>query len=108
MGKSKKPQPAGIASSPDTHAAESPREPSEPTLPSHPKHGSSDKVEDAETDFEAFYLKQVTAEFADDLDKLRNANDFNEKSMPVLIDALKMTARTYSEEEKAKVMGCGR
>ncbi|KAI4252925.1 MAG: hypothetical protein LQ352_003997 [Teloschistes flavicans] len=60
----------------------------------------SDKV-----DFESFYLKQITAEFADDLDKLRNAPDFNEKSVPLLIDALKLAARNYSEEEKAKVMG---
>ncbi|KAL8767116.1 MAG: hypothetical protein Q9209_006278 [Squamulea sp. 1 TL-2023] len=106
MGKSKKPKPATTASPGDTHAAESPHEPPEPTLPSRPEQPvfqNNDAKE--ETDFEAFYLKQVTAEFADDLDKLRNANDFNEKSMPVLIDALKMTARTYSEEEKAKVMG---
>ncbi|KAI4234714.1 MAG: hypothetical protein LQ349_003629 [Xanthoria aureola] len=59
-------------------------------------------------DFESFYLQQVTAEFADDLDKLRNASDFTEKSMPVLIEALKDTARTYSEEEKEEVMGRGR
>lgn len=58
-----------------------------------------------ETDFESFYLKQITAEFADDLDKLRNAPDFSEKSVPILIDALKAAARNYSEEEKSKVMG---
>ncbi|KAL8928481.1 MAG: hypothetical protein Q9208_001715 [Pyrenodesmia sp. 3 TL-2023] len=58
-----------------------------------------------ELDFESFYLKQVTTEFADDLDKLRNASDFNEKSVPILIDALKATAGVYSEEEKAKAMG---
>ncbi|KAL8864335.1 MAG: hypothetical protein Q9174_007391, partial [Haloplaca sp. 1 TL-2023] len=63
--------------------------------------------EPGEIDFETFYLKQVTAEFADDLDRLRNANDFNEKSLPILIDALKGTAGTYSEEDKAKVMGKG-
>ncbi|KAI4105525.1 MAG: hypothetical protein LQ339_003367 [Xanthoria mediterranea] len=59
-------------------------------------------------DFEGFYLQQVTAEFADDLDKLRNASDFTDKSMPVLIEALKDTARTYSEKEKEEVMGRGR
>ncbi|KAL8893117.1 MAG: hypothetical protein Q9215_000122 [Flavoplaca cf. flavocitrina] len=67
---------------------------------------TSEKPE--EIDFETFYLKQVTTEFADDLDKLRNASDFTEKSMPVLIDALKGTARMYSDEEKADVMGAGR
>ncbi|KAL8812191.1 MAG: hypothetical protein Q9200_001231 [Gallowayella weberi] len=64
---------------------------------------SSNDVE--KTGFEAFYLKQITTEFADDLDKLRNASDFNDKFLPILIDGLKCTARTYSEEEKAKVMG---
>ena len=63
--------------------------------------------EPEETDFETFYLKRVTAEFADDLDRLRNANDFNENSLPILVDALKGTAGTYSEEDKAKVMGKG-
>ncbi|KAL8989277.1 MAG: hypothetical protein Q9177_001807 [Variospora cf. flavescens] len=58
-----------------------------------------------ETDFESFYLKQVTAEFADDLDKLRNASDFTEKSVPILINALKATAGMYSEGDKGKVMG---
>ncbi|KAL9598767.1 MAG: hypothetical protein Q9219_004264 [cf. Caloplaca sp. 3 TL-2023] len=58
-----------------------------------------------EEDFESFYLKRVTAEFADDLDKLRNASDFNEESLPILIDALKGTAGVYSEEEKARIMG---
>lgn len=59
----------------------------------------------APKDFESFYLQQVTAEFADDLDRLRNANDFTEKSVPILIEALKQTANTYSDEEKQRVMG---
>ncbi|KAL8743798.1 MAG: hypothetical protein Q9184_008074 [Pyrenodesmia sp. 2 TL-2023] len=62
-------------------------------------------AEEEELDFESFYLKQLTAEFADDLDKLRTAGDFNERSVPILIDALKATAGVYSEEEKAKAMG---
>ncbi|KAI4284530.1 MAG: hypothetical protein L6R38_001353 [Xanthoria sp. 2 TBL-2021] len=122
MGKSKKPKPAATDAA--TQPAESPHEPAEPSLPSRPnvtspiciqKTGfanencqqpeSSNEAE--ETDFETFYLKQVTTEFADDLDKLRNASDFTERSMPVLIEALKDTARTYSEEDKAKVMGLG-
>ncbi|KAL8674924.1 MAG: hypothetical protein Q9168_000728 [Polycauliona sp. 1 TL-2023] len=60
-----------------------------------------------QTDFETCYLKQLTTEFADDLDKLRNASDFNERSMPILIQALKDTAGVYSGEEKADVMGSG-
>ncbi|KAL9634554.1 MAG: hypothetical protein Q9204_002953 [Flavoplaca sp. TL-2023a] len=88
-------------------SASSPHEPAEPDLPSPLKSETSEKPEE-EIDFETFYLKQVTTEFADDLDKLRNASDFTEKSMPVLIDALKGTARMYSDKEKADVMGAGR
>ena len=56
-------------------------------------------------DFESFYLQQLTTEFADDLDRLRKANDFNQNTLPVLIEALKQTAKVYTEEEKEKVMG---
>ncbi|KAL9000863.1 MAG: hypothetical protein Q9169_000618 [Polycauliona sp. 2 TL-2023] len=78
-------------------------EPAEPILPSRANTEQSDQ-----SSFETFYLKQVTAEFADDLDKLRNASDFNEGSMPILIEALKNTASVYSEEEKADVLGPGK
>ena len=62
-------------------------------------------AQSASSDFESFYLQQVTTEFADDLDKIRNARDFNEKSLGVLIAALKQGASMYSEEERRKVMG---
>ena len=48
----------------------------------------------------------MTAEFADDLDRVRNASDFkDEKSVQVLIEALKGAASLYSEEEKRGMMG---
>jgi ribosome assembly protein 3 len=50
----------------------------------------------------------VTAEFADDIDKIRNASDFTEKSVPVLIQALKQGAYSFSEEEKERIMGAGK
>ena len=56
-------------------------------------------------DFESYYMRRVTAEFADDIDKLRNAPDFNEQSVPVLIEALRQCSEGFSEEEKEKVMG---
>ena len=49
-------------------------------------------------------MKRVTAEFADDIDKLRNAPDFCEQSVPVLIQALKQCAKGFDEEEKKKMM----
>lgn len=55
-------------------------------------------------DFESYYMRRVTAEFADDIDKLRNAPDFSEQSVPVLIHALRQGAIAFSEEEKETVM----
>ena len=49
-------------------------------------------------------MKRVTAEFADDIDRLRNAPDFSETSVPVLIEALKETSRGFGEREKEMVM----
>ena len=46
----------------------------------------------------------MTADFADDIEKLRNANDFKESSVPVLIQALKQGAAGFTEEEKKMVM----
>lgn len=51
--------------------------------------------------FEDFYLEQITHEFADDIDKIRKASDFKEeKSLPVLVAALKQGASIYSVEER--------
>lgn len=57
-----------------------------------------------EETFESYFLKQMTAEFADDIDKIRNAPDFSEKSVPILVDALKQCAGNFSEEEKRTLM----
>lgn len=62
-------------------------------------------AQSAPSDFESFYLQQVTTEFADDLDKIRNASDFGEKSLSVLIAALKQGTSIYTKEERRKVMG---
>ena len=43
-------------------------------------------------------MQQVTREFADDLDRIRGASDFNEeRSVPVLVQALKQGASLYGE-----------
>ena len=56
-------------------------------------------------DFESLYLKQVTEEFADDIDKLRKAGDFTDSSVPILVDALKQGAAMFSEEDRKILMG---
>ena len=55
-------------------------------------------------DFESYYMKQITAEFADDIDKLRNAPDFSERSVPILIQALKQCSKGFNDEDKEKIM----
>ena len=55
-------------------------------------------------DFESSYMKMVTAEFADDIDRLRNAPDFTAQSVPVLIQALKQCSKCFSNDEKEKMM----
>ncbi|KAL8693989.1 MAG: hypothetical protein Q9218_001288 [Villophora microphyllina] len=104
MGKSKNSKAEAIKSAAETNPTPDMLEGSKEA--SHAVTVEEKSLENSvETSFESFYLKQITAEFADDLDKLRNAPDFSEKSVPVLVDALKATARNYNEEEKAKVMG---
>ncbi|CAK4034230.1 Hypothetical predicted protein [Lecanosticta acicola] len=58
---------------------------------------------DPEKAFEEFYLRQVTKEFANDLDKLRSAGDFNEKSIPMLVRALKQGTSCFSQDDKQRI-----
>ena len=52
-------------------------------------------------------MKQATKEFANDLDKLRSAGDFNERSVPILIAALKQGTVCFSGEERVKIGKAG-
>jgi ribosome assembly protein 3 len=56
-------------------------------------------------DFASFYLRRITEELADELDKIRSANDFSEGSLPILIHALQQGQSIFSEQEKRRVMG---
>ncbi|KAK5700290.1 hypothetical protein LTR17_023047 [Elasticomyces elasticus] len=61
-------------------------------------------VANPEQAFEDFYLKQVTKEFANDLDKLRAAGDFNAtKSVPLLVAALRQGTACFGKEERRKI-----
>ena len=53
--------------------------------------------------FNDFYLRQATKEFANDLDKLRSASDFNARSVPMLVGALKQGGACFTKEERARV-----
>lgn len=51
-------------------------------------------------DFNQFFLKMVTAEFGDDLEALRKANDFGSGSLDLLISGLKQGVNIFSEEQR--------
>jgi len=56
-------------------------------------------------EFETWYLQQLTSQYANDLEKLRNAPDFKDASVPVLIHALKQGAHAFMEGQRASVLG---
>ncbi|KAI1002102.1 hypothetical protein K3495_g6102 [Podosphaera aphanis] len=58
--------------------------------------------------FSKFYLAKVTAEFSNDLDQLRNADDFNNDSIQVLIGALQQGTSLFSKEEQRLIVMAGR
>ena len=55
-------------------------------------------------EFSSMYLKKITVELADDLDKVRDAQDFKASSLPMLVHALRQGASIYSPEEKRRVV----
>jgi ribosome assembly protein 3 len=58
--------------------------------------------------FDEFYLRQLTKEFANELDQLRSATDFRaDKSVPLLIAALRQGSACFTSEEKRKIVGSG-
>jgi len=65
-----------------------------------PEKMNSASMAGSSTDFESFYLRTITKELSDDLDKIRSANDFSEKSVPILIHALQQGHKIFSDEEK--------
>jgi ribosome assembly protein 3 len=55
--------------------------------------------------FGDIYLRKVAAELADDLDKVREAQDFKASSVPMLVHALRQGESLFSGEEKRRVVG---
>lgn len=55
-------------------------------------------------EFDAIYIRKITTELADDLDKVRSAQDFKANSIPMLIHALKQGESLFSAEEKRRVV----
>jgi len=59
----------------------------------------------AEEKFQEYYMTYITREHADDLETLRSAPDFTDRSLPLLIRALRAGVNIFNKEEKATIVG---
>ncbi|KAG0647156.1 hypothetical protein D0Z07_7113 [Hyphodiscus hymeniophilus] len=57
--------------------------------------------------FTKYYMQQATTEFAEDLDKVREADDFKEDALQLLIKALQQGTEGFSIDEQKRVVTAG-
>lgn len=50
-------------------------------------------------------MQLVTSEFGEELNQVRKAKDFNERSLPMLVRALRMGVNIFDAGEKKAVVG---
>lgn len=64
------------------------------------------KMSDAEVSaaFTSYYLQRATKEFAEDLDKVRNADDFRNDAIPILINALSQGTSMFSPADQRRIV----
>ncbi|KAI1117833.1 ribosome-assembly protein 3-domain-containing protein [Nemania sp. NC0429] len=55
-------------------------------------------------DFTSYYLQQSTKEFAEDLDKVRSADDFKGDALPLLIKSLQQGTSMFSAADQRRVV----
>lgn len=63
------------------------------------------ELPNTEADFSSWYLRQVTKELGEDLEKVRSASDFKDSSLPILINALQQGESLFSRDEKLRIVG---
>ncbi|KAK0648761.1 ribosome-assembly protein 3-domain-containing protein [Cercophora newfieldiana] len=56
------------------------------------------------SEFTSYYLQRATKEFAEDLDKVRTADDFKNDAIHVLVNALQQGTAMFSPEEQRRVV----
>ncbi|TRX95893.1 hypothetical protein FHL15_003035 [Xylaria flabelliformis] len=55
-------------------------------------------------DFTSYYLQQSTKEFAEDLDKIRSADDFKADALPMLIKSLQQGTSMFSAADQQRIV----
>ncbi|KAI0206017.1 ribosome-assembly protein 3-domain-containing protein [Astrocystis sublimbata] len=53
--------------------------------------------------FTSYYLQQSTKEFAEDLDKIRSADDFKGDALPMLINSLQQGTSMFSAADQRRI-----
>jgi ribosome assembly protein 3 len=56
------------------------------------------------TEFKSYYLQRATQEFAEDLDRVRGADDFKADGLQLLVHALGQGTRMFTDEKKMRVL----
>ena len=57
--------------------------------------------------FTKIYMQRATAEFSEDLDKIRGADDFKDDALEILIDSLRQGTGVFKAEEKRRIVTSG-
>lgn len=63
-----------------------------------------DSNQSQQAPFSALYLQKLTQELSEDLDKIRNADDFKAESVPFLVHALQQGAQQFSSAQQNAVL----
>ncbi|KAI1275029.1 ribosome-assembly protein 3-domain-containing protein [Xylaria sp. FL0933] len=62
------------------------------------------KDEKIASDFTSYYLQQSTKEFAEDLDKIRGADDFKGGALPMLVKSLQQGTSMFSALDQKRIV----
>ncbi|KAL7923157.1 ribosome-assembly protein 3 domain-containing protein [Trichoderma austrokoningii] len=63
-----------------------------------------DSPQSQQASFSALYLQRATQELSEDLDKIRNADDFKVESVPFLVHVLQQGAQQFSASQQKAVL----
>ncbi|KAI8959503.1 ribosome-assembly protein 3-domain-containing protein [Daldinia sp. FL1419] len=55
-------------------------------------------------EFTSYYLQQSTKEFAEDLDKIRNADDFKGDAVAMLVKSLQQGTSLFSAADQGRII----
>ncbi|ANB11663.1 hypothetical protein AWJ20_4484 [Sugiyamaella lignohabitans] len=62
------------------------------------------KTSASKSEFEDYYVQMMTEKFGDDLNKLRQSNDFQPKSLFMLINALKEGVNIFDADQQKIIL----